>query len=160
MDCLINKTIIFKTTRKVITNKSLNFIFPEHIFTAVITAFIGDFALIQNIKLLFSENNYRQYRKTPTILARDKLFNNNNCAVNNKNTCLIKIANNLYFNVIIYTPNIDLLNSIRTHIWTPKLYNICFYKLSTLETNFILKLLPNASYSNNNYNLNLIPLNH
>ena len=59
---------------------------------------------------------------------------------NNNMTHLIKVANNMYFNVYIYNQNIDLLISIQNHEWFPKLYDLCFYQLNTIEISFARKL--------------------
>jgi|TARA_B110000037_G_C16807962_1_gene378341 hypothetical protein len=143
MENLIGKPFIFQTIRKPMRNKTLKPIFPEHIFSATILQFMGDYALIENIKLLVSEGEYNgDYGRNLTLLARDKLLNGNmngNGLVktsNNNITYLIKVANNLYFNVYIYNQNIDLLESIQNHGWFPKLYDLCFYQLSTSEISF------------------------
>lgn len=143
MENLIGKPFIFQTIRKPMRNKTLKPIFPEHIFSATILQFMGDYALIENIKLLVSEGEYNgDYGRNITLLARDKLLNGNmngNGLVktsNNNITYLIKVSNNLYFNVYIYNQNIDLLESIQNHGWFPKLYDLCFYQLSTSEISF------------------------
>jgi hypothetical protein len=116
MENLIGKPVIFETIRKPMRDKSLKPIFPEHVFSATILQFMGDYALIENIKLLVSEGEHKNI------------------------TYLIKVANNMYFNVYIYNQNIDLLNSIQNHRWFPKLYDLCFYQLSTIEISFTREL--------------------
>jgi hypothetical protein len=147
MENLIGKPVIFETIRKPMRNKTLKPIFPEHVFSATILQFMGDYALIENIKLLISEGEYNgEYGRKITLLARDKLLNGNMngnglVKTSNKNiTYLIKVANNMYFNVYIYNQNIDLLNSIQNHGWFPKLYDLCFYQLSTSEISFAHEL--------------------
>lgn len=137
MKHLIGKTVIFQTKRKLTKNKSLKPLFPEHIFSATIQKVKGGFILVTNVKLLFSEGEHNgEY----LFLARDKL----NCYIPPKNiindTHLIKIKNNLYFDIEIYKQKMDLLNSIENHIRSPKLYDICFYKLSSIEINFARQL--------------------
>jgi hypothetical protein len=147
MDNLIGKPVIFETIRKPMRDESLKPIFPEHIFSATILQFMGDYALIENIKLLVSEGEYNgEYGRKITLLARDKLLNGNMngnglVKTSNKNiTYLIKVANNMYFNVYIYNQNIDLLKSIQHHDWFPKLYDLCFYRLCTSEISFAREL--------------------
>ena len=136
MEHLIGKTVIFQTKRKPIKNKTLKPIFPEHTFSATITQFIGDFVLIKDIKLLVSEGDYNgDYGRKLTLLARDKLYSDRPTPINN-DARLIKIANNLYFDIYIYNQNTDLLKSIEKYNWFPKLYDICFYNLSSMEINF------------------------
>jgi len=143
MEHLLGKTVIFQTKRKPMKNKTLKPIFPEHIFSATITQFIGDFVLITNIKLLLSECEYNgEYGRNITLLARDKLYYDNKSHYNTTaNNCLIKIKKNLYFDVFMIYQNIDLLKSIENHKWFPNLYDSCFYNLSSIETNFVRQLL-------------------
>jgi hypothetical protein len=152
MEKLIGKPVIFETNRKPMRDKTLKPIFPEHVFSATILQFMGDYALITNIKLLVSEGEYNgEYGRKITLLARDKLdysrllngnMNGNGLVKtsNNNMTHLIKVANNMYFNVYIYNQNIDLLNSIQNHEWFSKLYDLCFYQLSTIEISFAREL--------------------
>lgn len=142
MEDLIGKTIIFQTKRKPMRDKTLKPIFPEHTFSATIVNFIGDFVSMQDVKLLTSEGEYNgKYGRKLTLLARDKLFDSSSSYNTITNTCLIKIKNNLYFDVRMNNQNMDLLKSIKNHNWFPKLYNICFYNLSSMEMNFARDLL-------------------
>jgi hypothetical protein len=98
--------------------------------------------------LLVSEGEYNgEYGRKLTLLARDKLYSDRPTLMNgdgliktSEYTCLIKIKNNLYFDVYICNQNIDLLKSIKNHNWFPKLYDICFYNLSSMEINFAHEL--------------------
>lgn len=138
---LIGKTVIFKTKRKNMNDNSLIPIFPEHTFSACIVDVFGNFVRIKDIKLLLSESNInRKYARELTLLGRDKLFSNMSNYNEIDKTCLIKITNNLYFDIDIYSQNTDLLQSIQNHNWFPLLYNICFYNLSTTEMNFTREL--------------------
>lgn len=143
MNHLIGKSVIFQTKRKNKTNNSFSPLFPEHAFSATIKQISGDYILISHIKLLFSESEYIGKSQNKNILiARDKLC----CKIPSLNiadTCLIKITNNFYFDVFIYNPNIDLLKSIKNREWFPKLYNICFYNLSSMDMNFARTILNN-----------------
>lgn len=137
MEHLIGKTVVFQTKRKFIRNKTLIPIFPEHTFSAKIVSFVGDFVSIEDIKLLTSEYEYnREYGRKLTLIARDKLFSERSSYNTIEDTCLIKIKNNLYFDVHINNQNMDLLKSIKNHKWFPKLYDICFYNLSSMEIDF------------------------
>jgi hypothetical protein len=141
MEHLIGKTVIFQTKRKPIKNKTLKPIFPEHTFSAKIVTFVGDFVSIHDVKLLTSEGEYNgDYGRKLTLLARDKLYSDMSSYNTITNTCLIKIKNNLYFDVYMCNQNMDLLKSIENHNWFPKLYDICFYNLSSMEMNFAREL--------------------
>jgi hypothetical protein len=141
MEHLIGKTVIFQTKRKPMRDKTLIPIFPEHTFSATIVNFIGDFVSIKDVKLLTSEGEYNgKYGRKNTLLARDKLYSDRSPYNTISNICLIKIKNNLYFDVYIYNQNMDLLKSIENHNWFPKLYNICFYNLRSMEMNFAREL--------------------
>ena len=141
MEHLIGKTVIFQTKRKPMRCKVLKPIFPEHTFSAKIVTFVGDFVSIQDVKLLTSEGEYNgEYGRKLTLLARDKLLSDMPSYNTITNTCLIKIKNNLYFDVHINNQNTDLLKSIENHNWFPKLYDICFYNLSSMEMNFAREL--------------------
>jgi hypothetical protein len=141
MEHLIGKTVIFQTKRKPMRSNAFKPIFPEHTFSATITQFIGDFVLIQDIKLLVSEGEYNgEYGRKLTLLARDKLYSDRSSYNTITDTYLIKIKNNLYFDVYMCNQNIDLLKSIKNHNWFPKLYDICFYNLSSMEINFAHEL--------------------
>ena len=141
MEHLIGKTVIFQTKRKPMRDKTLKPIFPEHTFSAKIVTFVGDFVSIQDVKLLTSEGEYNgEYGRKLTLLARDKLYSDRSPYNTISNICLIKIKNNLYFDVYIYNQNMDLLKSIENHNWFPKLYNICFYNLRSMEMNFAREL--------------------
>lgn len=159
MEYLIGKTVIFQTERKPMRSKTLTPIFPEHTFSATIMQLIGDFVLITDIKLLSVETN-NEYGRKFTLLARDKLHSDRPTLMNGDGliktsdyNCLIKIANNLYFDVYIYNHNTDLLKSIENHKWFPNLYDVCFYNLSSMEMNFAREFF-NAAYERNNCNLN------
>lgn len=143
MEHLIGETVTFQTKRKPMKDKSLTSLFLEHVFSATIVKCKGDFVIIKDVKLLLCENNCegKDERKLP-LLAKDKLFCNRDIRINEKNnTCLVKIKNNLYFDVYVYNQNIDLLKSIETHTRVPKLYDICFYNLNSMELNFARDLL-------------------
>ena len=141
MEHLIGKTVIFQTKRKPMRDETLKPIFPEHTFSAKIVTFVGDFVSIQDVKLLTSEGEYNgEYGRKLTLLARDKLYFNNPSYNTITNICLIKIKNNLYFDVYMCNQNMDLLKSIENHNWFPKLYDICFYNLSSMEINFAHEL--------------------
>lgn len=141
MEHLIGKTVIFQTKRKPMRDKTLIPIFPEHTFLAKIVTFVGDFVSIQDVKLLTSEGAYNgEYGRKLTLLARDKLYFNKPPYNTISNNCLIKIKNNLYFDVHINNQNTDLLKSIKNHNWFPKIYDICFYNLSSTEINFSREL--------------------
>lgn len=137
MEQLIGKTVIFQTKRKTMRDNTLKAIFPEHTFSATIMRFVGDFVLIQDTKLLVGEG---EYGRKLNLIARDKLYFNR---PNNSNidTHSIKITNNMYFDVYIYNQNTDLLKSIENHNWFPNLFDICFYNLSSMEINFVRKML-------------------
>ena len=140
---LIGQTVIFKTNRKEIYDKSLKPIFPEHTFSACIIDFIGNFVLIKDIKLLISEHQSNsKYARELTLLGRDKLFGGSSPYNEKKNTCLIKVHSNLYFDIDIHYKNTNILEAIKNHNWFPKLCNICFYNLSTMEINFVRELFP------------------
>lgn len=145
MEHLIGKTVIFQTKRKPMRNKTLKPIFPEHTFSGKVVTFVGDFVSIQDVKLLTSEGEYNgEYGRKFTLLARDKLYSNMssyNTITNTSLISLIKIKNNLYFDVYMCNQNMDLLKSIENHNWFPKLYDICFYNLSSMEMNFARSLL-------------------
>ena len=142
MDHLIGKTVIFQTKRKPMISEVLKPIFPEHTFSATIVQFLGDFVSIKDIKLLISEGEYNgEYGRKITLLARDKLYSDRSLYNTITDTCLIKIKNNLYFDVYMCNQNIDLLKSIINRNWFPKLYDICFYNLSSMEINFARSLL-------------------
>lgn len=141
MEHLIGKTVIFQTKRKPMKSEVLKPIFPEHTFSAKINKIVGDFVSIKDIKLLISEGEYNEYGRKLTLLARDKLYSNIPSYNKNDNTCLIKVKNNIYFDVYMCTKNNDLLKSIKNHIWFPKLYNICFYNLSSMELDFARELI-------------------
>jgi hypothetical protein len=144
MEHLIGKTVIFQTKRKPMRDKTLKPIFPEHTFSAKIVTFVGDFVSIQDVKLLTSEGEYNgEYGRKLTLLARDKLYYNMspyNTITNTSLISLIKIKNNLYFDVHINNQNTDLLKSIKNHNWFPKLYDTCFYNLSSMEMDFAREL--------------------
>lgn len=141
MEHLIGKTVIFQTKRKPMRDKTLIPIFPEHTFSAKIVTFVGDFVSIHDVKLLTSEGEYNgEYGRKLTLLARDKLYSDMSPYNTISNICLIKIKNNLYFDVYMYNQNIDLLKSIENHNWFPKLYSICFYNLRSMEMNFAREL--------------------
>jgi len=141
MEHLIEKTVIFKTKRKPMRSNALIPLFPEHTFSGKIVSVIGDFISIKDIRLLMSEGKYNgEYGQKHTLLARDKLSDTS--SYNSiSNICLIKIKKNLYFDIYMYTRNIDLLNSIINNNWFPKLYNICYYNLSTMEIKFAREIL-------------------
>jgi len=141
MEHLIGKTVIFQTRRKPMRDKTLIPIFPEHTFSAKIVTFVGDFVSIHDVKLLTSEGEYNgEYGRKLTLLARDKLYFNKPPYNTITNICLIKIKNNLYFDVYMCNQNMDLLKSIENHNWFPKLYDICFYNLRSMEMNFAREL--------------------
>jgi len=141
MEHLIGKTVIFQTRRKPMRDKTLKPIFPEHTFSAKIVTFVGDFVSIHDVKLLTSEGEYNgEYGRKLTLLARDKLYFNKPPYNTITNICLIKIKNNLYFDVYMCNQNMDLLKSIENHNWFPKLYDICFYNLRSMEMNFAREL--------------------
>ena len=141
MEHLIGKTMIFQTKRKPMRDKALIPIFPEHTFSAKIVNLIGDFVSIKDIKLLISEGEYNgEYGRKITLLARDKLYSDRSPYNTITDTCLIKIKNNLYFDVYLSIQNTDLLKSIENHNWFPKLYDICLYNLSSIEINFTREL--------------------
>ena len=141
MEHLIGKTVIFQTKRKPMRNKTLKPIFPEHTFSAKIVTFVGDFVSIHDVKLLTSEGEYNgEYGRKLTLLARDKLYSDMSPYNTISNICLIKIKNNLYFDVYMCNQNMDLLKSIENHNWFPKLYDICFYNLCSMEMNFAREL--------------------
>ena len=142
MEHLIGKTVIFQTKRKPMRDKALIPIFPEHTFSAKIVKLIGDFVSIKDIKLLISEGEYNgEYGRKITLLARDKLYSDRSPYDTITDICLIKIKNNLYFDVYLSNQNTDLLKSIENHNWFPKLYDICFYNLSSMEMDFARSLL-------------------
>lgn len=141
MEHLIGKTVIFQTKRKPMRDETFKPIFPEHTFSAKIVTFVGDFVSIQDVKLLTSEGEYNgEYGRKLTLLARDKLYFNKPSYNTITNICLIKIKNNLYFDVYMCNQNMDLLKSIENHNWFPKLYSICFYNLRSMEMNFAREL--------------------
>lgn len=141
MEHLIGKTVIFQTKRKPMRSKILSPIFPEHTFSATIKGIFNNFVLIKDIKLLVSEGRSNEkYGRKLTLLARDKLWSDRPSYTSDTETCLIKIKNNLYFDVYMYNQNIDLLKSIVNYNWFPKLYDVCFYNLSSLEMNFAREL--------------------
>ena len=141
MEHLIGKTVIFQTKRKPMRSEVLKHIFPEHTFSAKIVTFVGDFVSIHDVKLLTSEVEYNgEYGRKITLLARDKLYSDRTPYNTITDTCLIKIKNNLYFDVYLSIQNTDLLKSIKNHNWFPKLYNICFYNLSSMEIKFAREL--------------------
>ena len=133
MEKFIGKNVIIVTKRKKVYDKSLLPIFPEHTFTATIEKICGDFIKINNIKIICYETNNKKYGKNINLLARDKLFERNNF----KDFILIKIKNNLYFDVIVNYQNIDLFQSIRETKIFPSLFNISFYKLSTNDLHIL-----------------------
>lgn len=144
MQDLIGKTVIFQTKRTGLINKTLIPLFPEHTFSAIITSIVGDYAFIKNIKILFNGGNCNNnYGSKVTLFARDKLYySDRDIYQNNENyDSSIKISNNIYFNIYIYRQNTNLLYSIKSYNLFPNLYDFCFYKLSTLEIEFIRKLL-------------------
>lgn len=142
MEHLFGKTVIFQTKRKPMRSEVLKPIFPEHTFSAKIVTFVGDFVSIHDVKLLTSEGEYNgEYGRKLTLLARDKLYSDMSPYNTFTNTSLIKIKNNLYFDVYMCNQNMDLLKSIENHNWFPKLYDICFYKLSSMEIDFARSLL-------------------
>ena len=142
MEHLIGKTVVFQTKRKHMRDKYLKLIFPEHTFSAKISKIVGDYVLISDIKLLLSESDYNvKHGRKLTLLARDKLYSNIPSYNKNDNTCLIKVKNNLYFDVYMCNQNNDLLKSIKNHNWFPKLYDICFYNLTSMELDFARELI-------------------
>lgn len=136
---LIGQTVIFQTKRKSIRSKALIPLFPEHTFSAQIIQLIGDFVLVKDIKLLVVERN-NEYGRKFTLLARDKLYSDRSYYDIITNTYLIKIKNNMHFDVYMSIQNTNLLKSIENHNWFPNLHNICFYNLSSYELYFARKL--------------------
>jgi hypothetical protein len=133
-------------------SETLTPIFPEHTFSATIKYIFSNFVLIKDIKLLVSECKCNEkYGRKFTLIARDKLWADIPSYTSDTKTCLIKIKNNIYFDVYMYIQNTDLLKSIVNYNWFPKLYDICFYNLNSLEINFVRELF-NAVYERNNYN--------
>ena len=139
MEHLIGQTVVFQTKRKPMSSRALIPIFPEHTFSAKIIQLIGDFVLVKDIKLLVVERD-NEYGRKFTLLARDKLYSDRSSNDKIAGTCFIKIKNNMYFDVCMSIQNTNLLQSIKNHDWFPKLYNICFYNLSSSELCFARKL--------------------
>lgn len=137
---LIGQTVIFQTKRKPIWSKALIPIFPEHTFSAKIIQLIGDFVLVKDIKLLVVERD-NEYGRKFTLLARDKLYSDRSSYDTIAGTCFIKIKNNMYFDVCMSIQNTNLLQSIKNHDWFPKLYDICFYNLTSMELDFARELI-------------------
>jgi hypothetical protein len=141
MEHLVGKTVIFQTKRKPMTSEVLKHTFPEHTFSAKVVTFVGDFVSIRDVKLLTSEGEYhREYGRKFLMLAREKLYYDRLLYNIITNSCLIKIKNNQYYDVYLSIQNKDLLKSIENHNWFPKLYNICFYNMSSMEIKFARKL--------------------
>ena len=136
---LIGKTVVFQTKRKPMRSKALIPIFPEHTFSAKIIQLIGDFVLVKDVKLLIVERD-NEYGRKLTLLVRDKLYSDRSSYDTIADTCLIKIKNNIHFDVCMSIQNTNLIKSIENHNWFPNLYNICFYNLSSSELYFARKL--------------------
>lgn len=138
MDELIGKQVIIVTKRNKVYNKSLLPIFPEHTLSASVENIIGDFIKISNILIISCDSNNKKYGRNKNLIARDKLFEKNNF----NDFLLIKIKNNLYFEIKIYVQNTNLLKSIqkqkqKQNISSLTLFNICFYKLSTEDLHIL-----------------------